>query len=66
MKDEQYEKAIEIKREIENIKSSLFDLNHTPFTGGLVYIPNNPEIVHNIKVALEEELVKLRMEFKNL
>ena len=66
MKDEQYEKAIEIKREIENIKSTLFDLNHTVFTGGLIYIPNNPEIVHNIKFALEEELVKLRIKFKNL
>ena len=46
--------------------SSLFDLNHTVFTGGLIYIPNNPEIVHNIKIALEEELVKLRRKFENL
>ena len=54
MKDEQYKKAVEIKKEIENINSSLFELNHTVFTGGLIYIPNNPEIVYNIKIALEE------------
>lgn len=66
MKDEQYKIAIEIKREIENISSSLFDLNHTVFTGGIIYIPNNPELVHNIKIALEEELVKLRRKFENL
>lgn len=66
MKDEQYKIAIEIKREIENINSSLFDLNHTVFTGGIIYIPNNPELVHNIKIALEEELVKLRRKFENL
>lgn len=66
MKDEQYKIAIEIKREIENISSSLFDLNHTVFTGGIIYIPNNPELVHNIKIALEEELVKLRRKFESL
>lgn len=66
MKDEQYKKAVEIKNEIQNISSSLFDLNHTVFTGGLIYIPNNSEIVHNIKIALEEELVKLRRKFENL
>ncbi len=66
MKDEQYKIAVEIKKEIENISSSLFNLNHNVFTGGLIYIPNNPEIVHNIKIALEEEIVKLRRKFENL
>lgn len=66
MTQEQYKTAVEIRKEIENINSSLFDLNHTIFTGGLIYIPNNPEIVHNIKIALEEEVVKLRKKFENL
>ena len=66
MTDEQYKTAVEIRREIENINSSLFDLDHTIFTGGLIYIPNNPEIVHKIKIALEEEVVKLRKKFENL
>lgn len=66
MKEEQYKKAIEIKREIKNINSSLFDLNHNAFTGGSIYIPNNPKIVHDVKIALEEEIVKLRKEFENL
>jgi hypothetical protein len=64
MTDKQYKMAVEIKKEIENITSSLFDLNHS--TSRLVYIPNNPEIVYNIKIALEEELVKLRRKFENL
>ena len=66
MKDEQYKIAVEIKREIENIKFSLFDLNHTVFTGGLIYIPNNPKIVHDVKIALEEEIVKLIRKFESL
>jgi hypothetical protein len=66
MTDKQYKIATEIKKEIENINSSLFDLNHAVFNGGLIYIPNNPEIIHNIKIALEEERVKLRRKFENL
>lgn len=66
MKDEQYNKATEIKREIDNIKATFLDLKYVPFMGGLIYIPNNPEIVYNIKIALEQELEKLRKEFENL